>query len=588
MAKDKKRAVDKVWKNTDLIGLTVTLKSKTGRSLKDKGVRISRNNLQYFVPPAQSIRDAKKILAKAGFKVIAESRLGLSIIGQKQLIEKYFAAKIDAKTAQVKHGKTPTKIRMPRATLKVPKELSHIVERVVFEQYPIPLESDTPPVVDYYHLNVPDDIVELLEAQGCHDNAKNGAGIKVCMLDDGFFNHAYYSTMGYDITAIPVGMDDMPEGKGHGTAIASNVLAIAPECEFIIMNTMIFIFSIALAAFRAAKEQNPDVITCSWGLTSYDEDLAWEIADAVDQGIVVVFACGNGGDIYFPGSMDEVISVGGVFPEEDGGLHASTYASSGESTTNPGRQCPDVCGLVGDADHGVLIMMPTVPDGYYDSTFDAYDETASDDGWICASGTSSAAPQVAGIAALMLQCNPLLTPEEIKTILQNTATDITIGSSASGEPAGPGVDLATGYGLVNAAAAMDAAGCDCEGCSPWFRDLCLWRLENGPCLVRLENGPCLYIREMPCAIKYEFEIPCRVSTMTCNASHMVDPGGCGPASLIAADFPWWRVQDPYAGKVISRAARERLSRVYSMPQRKQSLRKVSARRRPCRQMKDKG
>jgi hypothetical protein len=579
MSNEKKaRAIDRVWKDKDLIGLIVTLKSKTGRSLKEQGLRVTQNNLEYFVPPPQRIRDAKKILRKAGFKIIAESRLGLSILGEKQLIEKYFNAKIDVKTVKLKHGKETTKIRMPKANLKLPKELSAIVDRVKFEQYPIPLESATPPSVDYYHLNVPDDIVDILNVQGCHDAGKKGAGIKICMLDDGFFEHAYYAGRGYNITTIPVGgLSVIPEGKGHGTAIATNALAIAPECEFVVMNAMILIFSIATAAFRRAKEENPDIITCSWGLSDYDEDLAWEIADAVNQGIVVVFACGNEGPILFPGCMDEVISVGGVFPEEGGGFHASTYASSGECSSNPGRQCPDVCGLVGDSDHGVLIMMPTVPDGNFDNTFGAYDETAADDGWLCASGTSSAAPQVAGIAALLIQCDPTLTPAQVKTTLQNTAIDIIVGSSASGEAAGVGVDLATGSGLVNAAAAMEAVGCDCDGFCVWYREFCLWRFEH---------GFCVYARETGCILKLEFKpIPCRITVETCRISFMVDPGGCGPVSLIAEDFDRWRINERFDGMVLTAAARHRLSRFYSLPTRKRSLKKISARRRPNPRMK---
>ena len=55
------------------------------------------------------------------------------------------------------------------------------------------------------------------------------------------------------------------------------------------------------------------------------------------------------------------------------------------------------------------------------------------------SGTSMAAPHVAGIAALMLEANPNLTPLEIKVIMQNTATRM---------PAFTAIDR--GYGYINA------------------------------------------------------------------------------------------------------------------------------------------
>jgi len=579
MSSKKRRAVDRIWKDTDLIGLSVSLKSKTGRSFTEKGVKVTRNNLEYFVPEKQKIREAKQELTKAGFKVIAESRLGLSIVGEKRLIEKYFNLKIGVKTHNLRHGKRTVKIRMPAGDIRVPKKLSGIIDRVKFEQYPIPLESSTPPDVDSYHLNVPDDIADILGASGLHDCGYDGSGIKLCMLDDGFYEHAYYTERGYDITMIPIGLDEMDGNKGHGTAIASNALAIAPDVEFIVMNSMILIFSVAIAAFRRAKEENPDVITCSWGMASYDEDLAWEIADAVNNGIVVVFACGNGGEVLFPGCMDEVISVGGAYPEEDGGFHASTYASSGECADNPGRQSPDVCGLVGDSPHGMLIMMPTVPDGPYDGAFsDDGDGTADDDGWMVASGTSSAAPQVAGIAALMLQCDPTLTPEEVKTILENTATDITAGNSASGEAAGIGVDLATGHGLVNAAAAMEEIGCTCSPCG--FREAicvakaevlqaCLYKREAFGCLYR-EPLPCLYREPLPCL--YKEPLPCYHQLET-------GPGGCGPISLIANWYSRAGRPPDFAGRRLREAAEIRIMRMLSPRKAGKHVRRLSASRR---------
>ncbi|GAB4385644.1 MAG: hypothetical protein Kow0022_12360 [Phycisphaerales bacterium] len=68
-----------------------------------------------------------------------------------------------------------------------------------------------------------------------------------------------------------------------------------------------------------------------------------------------------------------------------------------------------------------------------------------------AAGTSWAAPQVAGIVALMLKMNPALTPAEVKYILEATATDITAS------PASVGYDDYTGFGLVNAQKAVTMA-----------------------------------------------------------------------------------------------------------------------------------
>jgi subtilisin family serine protease len=87
------------------------------------------------------------------------------------------------------------------------------------------------------------------------------------------------------------------------------------------------------------------------------------------------------------------------------------------------------------------------------------DGTKPDDGWACISGTSAAAPQLAGVCALLKQKNPGLKPDEVKQVLRRTARDVLTGTAnaASNEgtalAAGPGTDGATGDGLVDAFAA---------------------------------------------------------------------------------------------------------------------------------------
>ena len=175
----------------------------------------------------------------------------------------------------------------------------------------------------------------------------------------------------------------------------------------------------------------------------------------------MVFSAGNG-HVGFPGMMPEVISVGGVFADQNAALKASDYASSFTSLIYPGRKVPDFCGLVGMRPRATYIMLPLQRGCDIDVDLGGglqpnKDETATNDGWSVISGTSAAAPQVAGICALSPEKRPSLTPDQVKAVLRASATDVTSGTSSTGQAAGPGIDPATGSGLVHALRAWQAA-----------------------------------------------------------------------------------------------------------------------------------
>src|SRR5207249_3135224 len=143
-------------------------------------------------------------------------------------------------------------------------------------------------------------------------------------------------------------------------------------------------------------------------------------------------------------------------------MQASDYASAFESKIYSGRHVPDFCGLVGLLPHASYIMLPIPPGCDIDRETSADgDETTPSDGWGVFSGTSAAAPQLAGVCALLLEKNPNLRASDIKAILRRTARDVLVGHAnpASSDDlqsplqASPGDDGATGAGLVDAFAA---------------------------------------------------------------------------------------------------------------------------------------
>ena len=107
-------------------------------------------------------------------------------------------------------------------------------------------------------------------------------------------------------------------------------------------------------------------------------------------------------------------------------------------------------------------MLLAIDVGNTNIVFGVFDGTTKHDGWARFSGTSAAAPQVAAVCALMLEKNPGLTPQQLKSRLEASAVDVQHGKAAGmdgdvGLAAGVGPDRATGAGLVDAKAAVDLA-----------------------------------------------------------------------------------------------------------------------------------
>jgi subtilisin family serine protease len=345
--------------------------------------------------------------------------------------------------------------------------------------------SINPPRVDYFHLNVPDDVARLLNADKVHQAGTTGKGVRVAMVDTGFaHSHPYFAGKGYtsSVDLAPHAINDATDPNGHGTGESANLYAVAPGITFIGIKvdndddprngaSM-------LEGFQQALMHNPQIISLSMGYDLRAGDntqesvlpnsmaaLEAEIQAAIAKGITVVFSAGNG-HFSFPGMMPNVISAGGVFVDEQGEMQASNYASAFPSKTYPGRFVPDFCGLVGMLPHASYIELPIPPgceiDRETSEPADGLpgDGTAPDDAWGVFSGTSAAAPQLAGACALLLEKNPGLTPSDLKSILRRTARSVVRGSAnpassdtGVGESASPGDTGAAGAGLVDAMAA---------------------------------------------------------------------------------------------------------------------------------------
>ena len=190
---------------------------------------------------------------------------------------------------------------------------------------------------------------------------------------------------------------------------------------------------------------------------SYKNDpLTLAARRAVDAGIVVIASAGNlgvneSGDVQYggvtsPGNAPWVLTVGAASHQGTARRSDDTvgdFSSRGPTwidfAAKPDLVAPGV-GIESTADpystlyasHSAYLL-----DGTHDVRYKPY---------LSLSGTSMAAPVVAGIVTLMLEANPELTPNAVKAILQYTA------QALAGES-----PLAQGAGIVNAPGAIRMA-----------------------------------------------------------------------------------------------------------------------------------
>jgi serine protease AprX len=478
ISKDRKKKplIRKKMDLTEYVSAEVALKPMTSNYKVLEGNEwVVASNVKNYVPSKENIGATVKGLSDAGFHVLGIGTASITIGANVDLFEKQCQVQLEKKTKLIFRSESSraksTKGRVSfygapkdQNILSAPENVKQFVEGIVIPEQPMYFVSAFPPNLSppYHNLHPVGDVPMLIQANRLHAEGHLGKGVKLAICDTGFYtDHPYYTNRGYNISTMgeptPGTTPDTDE-YGHGTGITSNALAVAPAVNLLSVKQG----TDPALAFKLAVRQRPNIISNSWG---YDIDsspnlpvdlipLEIEVANAVANGITVLFAAGNGQKSW-PAGMSDVIAVGGGYFDENLNLQASSYASSFDSSIYPGRHVPDVCGLTGLAPRGIYIEMPTQPGSHVDQIFSGGafpngDETTDNDGWLCASGTSSATPMVAAVVALLLEKKPSLTPDEIKQILMTTARDIDAGVTSMGDPAGPGWDAATGYGLVNA------------------------------------------------------------------------------------------------------------------------------------------
>jgi len=213
----------------------------------------------------------------------------------------------------------------------------------------------------------------------------------------------------------------------HGTGIAGAIAAhgrlmgSAPEARLLAIrafgggaNGAGSTSYVILKSLDYATEHGAQIINMSFAGPK-DPLIERGIAATASRGILMVAAAGNGGaksPPLYPAANPNVIAVSGTDAQEK--LFAASNRGAHISVAAPGAD----------------IFLPA-PDEKYQIT----------------SGTSFSAAYVSGVAALMLERNPALKPNDLRRILEKTARDL----------GAPGRDDQFGAGEADAYAAVTAA-----------------------------------------------------------------------------------------------------------------------------------
>ena len=253
---------------------------------------------------------------------------------------------------------------------------------------------------------------------------------------------------GYDSFGIRAGM--APDAHlvslkvldANGRGVISNVIA---ALDYILANRAAYNIRVVNLSVGAAVTE------------SYHTDpLTLAAKRVVEAGIVVVTAAGNRGrnaagepqygGITAPGNAPWVLTVGAS--SDQGTLTRADDVIAGYSSRGPTAvdfaAKPDLVahgtGIVSLSDQNSLLYTAKADYLLLGSRLLAYKP------YLSLSGTSMAAPVVAGTVALMVQANPNLTPNLVKAILQYTAQDNPTYHA-----------LVQGAGFLNARGAVDLA-----------------------------------------------------------------------------------------------------------------------------------
>lgn len=307
--------------------------------------------------------------------------------------------------------------------------------------------------LDHHQKNL-DDVIRHIKADRAWAESR-GDGVHIAIIDTGIcgsmkeFPNSKQSPFSWAASGLGSAWTDL---KGHGSmtaCVAAGTKAsqgrydgVAPDSTLISFKTtfddteLYQIYDQLIQHVDTGKIRNLVVnnsygaYQCSPPSISLTDPFPSIVQRAINKGIVVVFAAGNNhvavcnnsaahcgpNSIWGVNSLDDVISVGTV--DENNRMDQPPLSSGGYSHRDSSR---------GPGQFAQRTIKP-------DCVAPTYGEVM----WGCGYssmqwwGTSGAAPQVSGLAALMLSKNPSLTPRQIQDIITQTSDTLPLAKECVG------------------------------------------------------------------------------------------------------------------------------------------------------------
>ncbi|MFC6732276.1 S8 family serine peptidase [Haladaptatus sp. GCM10025893] len=255
-------------------------------------------------------------------------------------------------------------------------------------------------------------IEDIRQVHSIPRNGSTGDGVTVVVLDSGVDpSHPVFDETA--MREVDVTEEGGGDAIGHGTAVCGQLARLAPNADLVSLR----IFGqrgrtrtdTVLRAYEWLHKNRSayDVVVMSWGTERRSPALDRIHEHLLDAGIRDVVAAGssaarNGS----PATAKRTLSVGACTMDSE---------RASFSATTPGRDNPDVLAIGVDA--------RLAQAGRTKMGIDLAGQ------WVKASGTSVAAPTVAGLAARYLERFPEATPETLKRDFEAATTAKTEGGA---------------------------------------------------------------------------------------------------------------------------------------------------------------